>query len=70
MKYLENLIENDHKLANEKDDDLTKNDSIMLISFLIKLVELVSLIFTVSYLFALLWMKFSRGSLFDLRACR
>jgi len=55
MNYIQNLIDNNQELSNDKDQDLTKNDSIMFIAFLVKLTELVSLIFTVSYLFALLW---------------
>jgi len=54
MKYIQNLINKHKELADDKYQDLTKNNSIMFISFLIKLTELVSLIFTVSYLFALL----------------
>ena len=49
------MIENDPEKANNNLEDLTKNETILLISFLVKLLELITFIFSFSYFFTCLW---------------
>ena len=55
MNLIEDMIKNDPKRANNTIEDITKNETILFISFLVKLFELITLIFTFAYFFASLW---------------
>ena len=49
------MIQNDPKRADDVVENQTKNEWILFISFLVKLIELITLIFTFSYFFSCLW---------------
>ena len=49
------MIKNDPEKANNNLEDLNKNKIILFISFLVKLLELIILIFSFSYFFCCLW---------------
>ena len=55
MTYIQTIIDYQPIKANSKLENNTKNDWIMFISFFVKLTELVTLIFTTSYFFLILW---------------
>jgi len=55
MASIQRMIENDPEKANNNLEDLTKNETILLISFLVKLLELITFIFSFSYFFTCLW---------------
>ena len=61
MDYIKNIIANQPILANETLKDVTKNDHIMFISFIVKLIELVTLIFITSYFFLIIWVLLCEG---------
>ena len=61
MGYIHNIIKNDKKKANEKLIDITKNEILLFIMFTVKLWELIILIFTVSYMFACIWIIICEG---------
>ena len=49
------MIDNNPEKANNNLENLTKNDRILLISFLVKLLELMTLIFSICYFFTCFW---------------
>jgi hypothetical protein len=55
MASIQRMIENDPEKGNNNLEDLTKNETILLISFLVKLLELITFIFSFSYFFTCLW---------------
>lgn len=55
MTYIQTIIDYQPLKANSKLENNTKNDWIMFISFFVKLIELVTLIFTTSYFFLIIW---------------
>ena len=55
IAYIETIIKYQPIKANDTHSDNTKNDLIMFISFFVKLIELVTLIFITSYFFLILW---------------
>lgn len=55
MARIQKVIEEDPILANDKNLNTTKNDVIMFYSFLVKLIELIVIIFSTCYLFCILW---------------
>lgn len=61
MNYIRNIIENNPIKANDTLNNITKNDYIMFISFIVKLFELVSLIFGTSYFFLIIWVLLCEG---------
>jgi hypothetical protein len=61
MEYIHDIIDNDPIKANDNLNDITKNDYIMFISFTVKLIELVSMIFTSSYFFLIIWILLCEG---------
>ena len=61
MAYIRNIIANQPILANATEMNVTKNDYLMFISFVVKLIELVSLIFITSYFFLIIWVLLCEG---------
>lgn len=54
--YIQEIIENDHEKANNKVLNLTQIETILFIQFVLKLLELIFLIFSMSFLFCILWL--------------
>ena len=55
MESIRDLIKNDRKAADDKSIDRTNNERILFISFFVRLMELIILIFLCSYLFCFFW---------------
>jgi len=55
MVKISETIANDPKAANDKTLDRTKNEQVLFISFFVRLLELIVLIFLCSYLFCFFW---------------
>ena len=56
MGRIRKIIETDPKMANNTTINQTRNDEIMFISFLVKLIEMIVIIFTTCYVFCVCWM--------------
>ena len=56
MARIKKIIESDPVMANNTTINQTRNDDVMFISFLVKLIELVVVIFTTCYVFCVFWM--------------
>jgi hypothetical protein len=56
MKRINWIIENDPVNANDKNQNLTHSETLLYINFIVKVTELMGVIFGIAYFCGILWM--------------